>query len=75
MLSPLIATESAVSHPCRAQAYRLVTLAADGRVLVWIWHKLEMPLYGWVGATKLGAHPTQWQRGTLCGKRQRIRDA
>jgi hypothetical protein len=32
----------------RAQAYRLVTLSADGRVLVWVWHKLEAPLYGWV---------------------------
>jgi len=31
----------------RDKAYRLVTLGEDGRVLVWIWHKLETPLYGY----------------------------
>lgn len=30
----------------RDKAYQLVTLGADGRVLVWIWHKLALPLYG-----------------------------
>lgn len=31
----------------KTQAYRLVTLGADGQVLIWIWHKLETPLYGY----------------------------
>lgn len=31
----------------KAQAYRLVTLGADGQVLVWMWHKLETPIYGY----------------------------
>ncbi|MEW5310407.1 MAG: hypothetical protein WDW38_002207 [Sanguina aurantia] len=31
----------------KAQAYRLVTLGADGRVLLWVWHKLEQPLYAY----------------------------
>ncbi len=33
------------ARPCRAQAYRLVTLGADGRILVWTWHKMDTPVY------------------------------
>mmetsp|Transcript_27063 Transcript_27063/g.59154 ORF Transcript_27063/g.59154 Transcript_27063/m.59154 type:complete len:588 (-) Transcript_27063:554-2317(-) len=31
----------------RSQAYRLVTLGADGRIMTWVWHKLEAPIYGY----------------------------
>ncbi|GFR49871.1 hypothetical protein Agub_g11973, partial [Astrephomene gubernaculifera] len=31
----------------RDKAYRLVTLGADGRVLTWLWHKLEAPVFGY----------------------------
>eukprot|EP00798_Chlamydomonas_sp_ICE-L_P001991 gene1991-33412_t len=31
----------------KSQAYRLVTLGADGRVMIWQWHKLEQPVYGY----------------------------
>lgn len=35
-------------HGSRALAYRLFTLGADGRLLVWLWNKLGNPIYGWV---------------------------
>lgn len=31
----------------KAQAYRLVTLGADGLVVVWTWHKLQQALYAY----------------------------
>ena len=31
----------------KAQAYRLVTLGADGLVMVWTWHKLQQALFGY----------------------------
>lgn len=31
----------------RTRAYRLVTLGADGLVMVWKWHKLSTALYGY----------------------------
>jgi hypothetical protein len=31
----------------KSMGYRLVTLGADGRVLVWTWHKLEAPVFGY----------------------------
>ncbi|GAX78283.1 hypothetical protein CEUSTIGMA_g5725.t1 [Chlamydomonas eustigma] len=30
----------------KSQAYRLITLGADGLVMVWTWHKLQQALYG-----------------------------
>ena len=39
-------TAEAARHSNKADAYRLVTLGADGRVLVWLWQKLQMPIYG-----------------------------
>ncbi len=35
-----------------------MTLGADGRVLMWLWHKLDAPVYGWV--TGLGAGLDRW---------------
>eukprot|EP00201_Polytomella_parva_P013361 CAMPEP_0175057934 /NCGR_PEP_ID=MMETSP0052_2-20121109/11547_1 /TAXON_ID=51329 ORGANISM="Polytomella parva, Strain SAG 63-3" /NCGR_SAMPLE_ID=MMETSP0052_2 /ASSEMBLY_ACC=CAM_ASM_000194 /LENGTH=440 /DNA_ID=CAMNT_0016323217 /DNA_START=66 /DNA_END=1384 /DNA_ORIENTATION=+ len=38
----------AARYGTRAQAYRLVSLGAEGRVLVWLWHKgLGTPVYGY----------------------------
>ncbi|KAL6746866.1 hypothetical protein V8C86DRAFT_2929599 [Haematococcus lacustris] len=34
----------ATKYGNRSQAYRLISLAADGRVIVWSWHKLDTPL-------------------------------
>ncbi|GIL81732.1 hypothetical protein Vretifemale_10742 [Volvox reticuliferus] len=37
----------AAKYGTKDKAYRLVTLGADGRVLTWLWHKLEAPIYGY----------------------------
>jgi hypothetical protein len=53
-LEPILAihwqhsTAEASRHSSKVHAYRLVTLGADGRVLVWHWHKVQSPVYGCV---------------------------
>ncbi|KAG2497783.1 hypothetical protein HYH03_004055 [Edaphochlamys debaryana] len=37
----------AAKYGTKDKSYRLVTLGADGRVLTWMWHKLEAPVYGY----------------------------
>ena len=37
----------AAAHSRREEAYRLVSLGGDGRVLVWRWTDLRAPLYGY----------------------------
>lgn len=32
----------------KTQAYRLITLGADGLVMIWTWHKLQTALFGYV---------------------------
>lgn len=36
----------ASKHSNKVNAYRIVTMGADGRVLVWLWHKAQVPVYG-----------------------------
>ena len=39
-------TEEAARHSGSAEAFRVVTLASDGRVLVWLWHRAQVPVLG-----------------------------
>ena len=39
-------TEEAARHSSSAEAFRVVTLASDGRVLVWLWHRAQVPVLG-----------------------------
>lgn len=48
----------AAKYGSKDKAYRLVTLGADGRVLMWLWHKLDAPVYGWVAG--MGPGLEQW---------------
>lgn len=48
----MMTRQSSAPHPPDAakygtkdKSYRLVTLGADGRVLIWQWHKLDTPVY------------------------------
>ncbi|GLC41313.1 WD repeat-containing protein 34 [Pleodorina starrii] len=36
----------ATRYGTKDKSYRLVTLGADGRVLTWLWHKLDAPIFG-----------------------------
>ncbi|KAG2436250.1 hypothetical protein HXX76_006561 [Chlamydomonas incerta] len=37
----------AAKYGTKDKSYRLVTLGADGKVLTWLWHKLDAPVYGY----------------------------
>lgn len=37
----------AAKYGTKDKSYRLVTLGADGRVLIWQWHKLDSPVYAY----------------------------
>ncbi|KXZ50241.1 hypothetical protein GPECTOR_17g879 [Gonium pectorale] len=37
----------AARYGTKDKSYRLVTLGADGKVLTWMWHKLEAPIFGY----------------------------
>ena len=39
-------TEEAARHSGSAEAFRVITLASDGRVLVWLWHRAQVPVLG-----------------------------
>ncbi len=47
-------------HGSQALAYRLASLGRDGRLLVWLWNKMENPVYGCVkgGYVVFSWHPT-----------------
>jgi len=37
----------AARHSNREAAYQLITFGTDGRVLIWLWSKLDIPVYGY----------------------------
>lgn len=39
-------SQEARRHSAAAASYRLFTLGADGRLLVWLWNQLGNPVYG-----------------------------
>jgi hypothetical protein len=38
--------EAAARHSNKMEAYHLITLGNEGRILIWNWTKLENPIYG-----------------------------
>jgi len=40
-------SDLASKHSRTEEAYQIITVGADGRVLVWLWQKLDHPVYGY----------------------------
>ncbi|KAK9816533.1 hypothetical protein WJX72_001622 [[Myrmecia] bisecta] len=55
-------TQLAARHVGQTEAYQLVTLGADGRILIWLWQRPETPVFGYqLVYRRLESHmATQW---------------
>jgi ribulose-5-phosphate 4-epimerase/fuculose-1-phosphate aldolase len=39
--------ESASKHSAKENAYQVITLSSDGRILIWNWLKMDNPVFGY----------------------------